>query len=80
MMKDNKFFDDMAKMASGAAGSLLEMRREMEALIASKIERMLAGHHFVTREEFDAVKEMAAKARAEQEVLSKKLADLEKKL
>lgn len=79
MQKDNKFFDDLAKVASGAAGSFLEMKREMETAIAQRVETMLSKMNLVSREEFNAVQGMLAKARAEQEELKKRLDALEKK-
>ena len=77
MQKDNKFFDDIARMASSAGGTFLEMKREMEAMATGQFEKMLHKMDLVTREEFNVVKEMAAKARAEQEKLAKRLAELE---
>jgi BMFP domain-containing protein YqiC len=71
-------FDDAARMAGGALGTLASLRREVEAQARQQFERLLAGLDLVTRDEFDAVKEMAAKARAEQEALEKRLAALEK--
>ena len=56
------------------------LRRELEALVADKIERVFARGHYVTREEFEAIKEMAAKARDENDRLSARIAELEKKL
>jgi hypothetical protein len=78
MLKDKHLVDDMAKMLSGAAGAAMDMRRELEALVADKIERVFARGHYVTREEFEVVRDMAAKARAENERLSAELAKLRK--
>lgn len=69
MIKDSKLLDDFAKMASSAAGSMLDMKREVEAMVQAKIDSWLAKSHMVTREEFEVVREMAAKARAENEAL-----------
>ncbi|MFZ4542012.1 MAG: accessory factor UbiK family protein [Rickettsiales bacterium] len=69
MQKDSKLFEDIAKFASGAAGSVMDMRRELEAMVADKIERLISRGKFVTREEFEVVKAMAEKARAENEAL-----------
>lgn len=80
MQKDNKFFDDMARMATGAAGGLLEMKREMESAIAQKVELLLQRMNLVSREEFDAVQGMLAKSRMEQEELKKRIEALEKSL
>jgi BMFP domain-containing protein YqiC len=78
MLKDKHLVDDLAKMFSGAAGAAMDMRRELEALVADKIERVFARGHYVTREEFEVVRDMAAKARAENERLSAELAKLRK--
>lgn len=78
MQKDSKFFADIASMASGLAGSAMDARREAEAFITDKIERLMARGNFVTREEFEVVKAMAEKARAENERLSAELAALKK--
>ncbi len=79
MQSDNRFFDDAAKLAGGAIGTLAGLRREIESLARQQVERLLARMDLVTRDEFEAVKEMAAKARAEQEDLTARLAALEAK-
>jgi BMFP domain-containing protein YqiC len=71
-------FDDAARVANGALGTLAGLRREAEAQARQQFERLLAGLDLVTRDEFEAVKAMAAKARAEQEALAKRLDALEK--
>lgn len=76
MLKDTKLFDDMAKMAASAAGSALDVKRELEAMVHSRIESYLSRTSLVTREEFEVVKEMAEKARAENEALREELAAL----
>jgi BMFP domain-containing protein YqiC len=78
MQKDARLFEDLAKMASGAAGAAMDIRREMEAMLADKLERLVARGRFVTREEFEVVKAMAEKARAENEALKAELAKLKK--
>jgi BMFP domain-containing protein YqiC len=65
-------------MANGAFGTLASLRREAEAQARQQLERLLAQLDLVTRDEFEAVKAMAAKARAEQEALEKRLDALEK--
>lgn len=77
-MKENKIFDDFAKMASSATGTIFDMKREVEAMVSAQVEKFLLKMHFVRREEFEAVKEMAAKARAEAEILKERLDSLEK--
>jgi Protein of unknown function (DUF526). len=78
MQKDSKLFEDIAKMASGAAGSLMDMRREFEAMIGDKIERLISHGRFVTREDFEVVKAMAEKAREQNEALKAELEKLKK--
>jgi len=77
MQSQNRFFDDMARVASGAASALSGVREEIEARLRGQLERILAGMDLVSREEFEAVKTMAAKARAEQEDLLRRVAELE---
>jgi len=77
MQSQNRIFDDIARVAGGAAGALSGVRGEIEARLRGQLERILAGMELVSREEFEAVKAMAAKARAEQEDLRRRLAELE---
>ena len=77
MQTRNRIFDDAAKLAGGAIGTLEGVRREIEGLVRQQVERILSRFDLVTRDEFDAVKEMAARARAEQEELAKRLETLE---
>ncbi len=79
MQKQNPFFDDLNKMASSAAGAVLEMRREMEQIGQEQIRQILSRMNLVTREEFDVVKAMAEKARLENEALAERLEALEAK-
>lgn len=78
MQKDNKFFDDLARMASGAAGGLLEMKRELEQMITAQMEKMLQKMDFSTREEVGAAMAMLTKIREEQDKINKRLDLLEK--
>jgi BMFP domain-containing protein YqiC len=80
MQGQNRFFDDVARVASGAMGALSGVRGEVEARLRDQLERVLAGMDLVSREEFEAVKAMAAKARDEQESLRRQLAALEARL
>jgi BMFP domain-containing protein YqiC len=80
MQSQNRFFDDMARVASGAVGALTGVRGEIEARFRDQLERILAGMDLVSREEFEAVKAMAAKAREEQELLQQRVAALEARL
>lgn len=77
MQSDNRFLDDAAKLVGGALGTLVGVRREIEQLARAQLERVLATMNLVTRDEFDAVKTMAAKARAAQEDLAERVAALE---
>ena len=77
MQSDNRFFDDAAKLASGALGTLVGLRREVEALVRQQLERLLGRMELVNRDEFEAVREMAAKARDTQEELIARVAALE---
>lgn len=79
MQKDNKFFDDIAKMASGTAGSLLGMKREMEDLVSAQIEKLLKKMNLSTKEELDTALAMLTKIREEQENIKKRLDHLEKR-
>ncbi|MBV9750982.1 MAG: accessory factor UbiK family protein, partial [Hyphomicrobiales bacterium] len=76
----NRFFDDLAKLMQNAAGMADGARREVEDFFKARMERLLAGMDLVSREEFEAVREMAVKAREENERLSARIAVLETKL
>ena len=80
MQSQNRFFDDMARVAAGAVGALAGVRGEIETRLRDQLERVLAGMDLVNREEFEAVKAMAAKAREEQEVLLQRIEALEARL
>lgn len=80
MQTNNRLFDDLAKVLTGAAGAAQGMRDEVDTLVKNQIEKLLADMNLVPREEFDAVKAMAAAAREENDQLSARLADLEAKL
>jgi BMFP domain-containing protein YqiC len=78
MATRNRMFDDAARVAGGALGTLAGLKREVEALARAQFERLLAQLDLVSRDEFEAVKAMAAKARAENEALAERLAAIEK--
>jgi BMFP domain-containing protein YqiC len=80
MQSQNPFFDDLARVASGAMGALSGLRAEMEAMMRQQLERFTSGLDLVPREEFEVVRAMAAKARQEQETLEARVAALEAKL
>jgi BMFP domain-containing protein YqiC len=77
---ENRILDDLAKVAAGALGGVSALKQEMEARMRQQFERVLAGMAVVSREEFEAVKAMAALAREEQEKLGARLAALEARL
>lgn len=77
MQTQNRLFDDLARVAGGALGALSGLREEIELLVRQRLERVLADMDMVSREEFDAVKAMAAEARAENERLAAQVAALE---
>jgi BMFP domain-containing protein YqiC len=76
----NRFLDDLAKVAASALGGMSSMRQEIEGRIREQFARLLSGMELVNREEFDAVKAMAAEARMDQERLRSRLAQLEAEL
>lgn len=79
MQTRNRLLDDLARVANGAAGVVTGMRDEIEAMVQQRVEGVLARMNLVTRDEFEAVKAMAAKARSEQEALEKRIRDLEER-
>ena len=80
MQSENKVFDDFVKMVNGFAGTFAGMGREAEASAREKMRAWMAGVDFVGRDEFEAVKAMAAAARDENEALKGRIAALEAKL
>tara|TARA_B100001173_G_scaffold72537_1_gene61672 strand:- start:115 stop:387 length:273 start_codon:yes stop_codon:yes gene_type:complete len=79
MQSRNKILDDVSQLMTNAMGVAQGAREEAETAVKSIIDRWLADHDFVTREEFDAVKAMAQKAREENENLKARLDAIEKK-
>ena len=77
MQSRNKFLDDMSQLMTNAMGVAQGARTEAETAMKSMVDRWMAGRDFVTREEFDAVRLMAQKAREENEALSARLDALE---
>ncbi len=78
MQKDNKIFEDLAKMTSGAVGSFMDMRREIEGMVSSKLEKLLQKMNLATKEECESLREMVVKLRLEQEELKKQVEALKK--
>ena len=77
---NNRLLDEMARLMTDAVGAAQGARREVETLMRGQAERLLRGMDLVQREEFEAVKAMAEKARAENERLDARLAALEAEL
>jgi BMFP domain-containing protein YqiC len=80
MSAENRIFDDLARVASGALGAVTGMREEIEARFKDQFQQILDRMNLVRREEFEIVQALAAKARAEQESLAERVAALEVKL
>jgi BMFP domain-containing protein YqiC len=80
MQTNNPLLDDLAKLATGALGTLTGVRTEVESRVRDQLERVLSRMDLVTREEFEAVRAMASKARSEQEELLRRVDALEARL
>ena len=74
---DNRLLDDVAKLFTSAAGAAQGLRQEIEAIVKGQAERLIADLDLVSRDEFDAVQAMAAKAREENEALKARIEALE---
>lgn len=72
-----RIFDDFASLMTNAAGVANGVKREAETAVRTQVERILSGMNVVTREEFEAVRDMAALAREENEELRRRIAALE---
>jgi len=79
MQSENRLFDDFVKMVNGMAGTFAGMGREAESSAREKFKEWMGGPEFVGRDEFEAVKAMAAAARDENEALKARIAALEAK-
>lgn len=77
MSFDNRLFDDLARVATGAISAFSGVREEAEARLKEQFERILSHMDLVTRDEFEAVQAVAVKAREAQEALELRLAKLE---
>lgn len=77
MIGSNRLLDDIARLMTDAAGAAQGVRREAETVVKSQLERFLRDMDLVTREEFEAVREMAIMAREENDRLSARIAALE---
>ncbi|HJO68433.1 MAG TPA: accessory factor UbiK family protein [Rhodospirillales bacterium] len=80
MQTRNPLLHDLSRVATGAASAVAGIKGEIEALARQFVERRLASLDLVPRDEFDAVRAMAAEARAENDRLARRLAALEEKL
>jgi len=80
MQSENPMIADFVKMANSAAGTFAGMTREARESARERMKEALGGMDFVSREEFETVKLMAAKAREENERLAARMAELEEKL
>lgn len=80
MQTRSKFFDDFSKLMTNAAGVAQGAKAEAETAMRGLVDRFLADQNLVTREEFDAVREMAIRAREENDRLAARIAELEAKL
>lgn len=76
----NRVLDEMARLMTDAASVAQGVKREAETAFRSQVERWIAGMDLVRREDFEVVREMASKARAENEALSARIAELEARL
>ena len=77
MQTSNRFLDDLARVANSAFGAAAGLRNEVESMIRDRLQRMTADMDLVSREEFEAVREMAARARSEQDALLARIQSLE---
>jgi BMFP domain-containing protein YqiC len=77
MQSQNRMLDDLVKMLNGAAGTVAGMGREAEGGLRERMREWVGGMDMVSREEFDAVKAMAAAARDENDALARRIAALE---
>lgn len=77
MQTNNRFLDDLAKVANSAVSTLVGIKDEIEAIVNQRVERFLGDRDLVLRDEFEAVKAVAAAARAGEEKLERRVAALE---
>ena len=80
MQTGKRVLDDLARVASGAAGAAGAVRDEMESMVRDRLQTLLDSMDLVRREDFEAVQEMAQNARMEQERLEARVAALEARL
>lgn len=75
----SRFFDEIAKLMTNATGAAQGVRKEIDSLVQSQVERVLGNMQLVRRDEFDVVRDMAQKAREENDRLAARIAELEAK-
>jgi BMFP domain-containing protein YqiC len=80
MQSDNPILDGFARLVTDAAGAAQSVRAEVDTFMRQRLERLVADMDFVPREEFEAVKAMASKARSENERLEARIAALEARI
>jgi len=80
MQTENPLLDGLARFFTDAAGAANSVRNEIDTFMRQRLEKLVTDMDFVPREEFEAVKAMAAKARSENEQLAARLSDVEAKL
>ena len=80
MQTDNPILDGLARLFTDAAGAAQSVRTEVDTFMRHRLEKLVTDMDLVPREEFEAVKAMAAKARTENERLEKRIAELETRL
>ncbi len=73
----SRFFDELAKLMTNATGAAQGLRKEVDTMVQAQVERVLNNLELVKREELDVVRDMAQKAREENDALAKRLAELE---
>jgi BMFP domain-containing protein YqiC len=79
MQTENRFLEDVAKLATSALGTVQGMAQEVETLVRQRVDQMVSRMDLVSREEFETVRELAENARIENERLAARLDALEKK-
>ena len=76
---NSKIFDELAKFMSNAAGAAQGLRKEIDQMVQTQVERVMNNLNIVRREDFEVVRDMAEKARTENAALAERIAELEKK-
>ena len=76
----SRFFDELAKLMTNATGAAQGLRKEVDSMVQSQVERVLNNLELVKREELDVVRDMAQKAREENDALAKRISELEAKV